>query len=80
MFFPQACLVGYQNSACEHKGDHSKEIPDPTGSPAHSCPVQWLRMSQWVAARSAKSREPKLAVPYKGNRETFTGFLIGFLS
>ena len=31
MFFPQACLVGYQNSGCEHKGDHSKEIPDPTG-------------------------------------------------
>ena len=31
MFFPQACLVGFQNSACEHKGDHSKEIPDPTG-------------------------------------------------
>ena len=31
MFFPQACLVGYQNSACEHKGDHSKEIPDPPG-------------------------------------------------
>ena len=31
MFFPQACLVGYQNSGCEHKGDHSKEIPGPTG-------------------------------------------------
>ena len=31
MFFPQACLVGYQNSACEHKGNHSKEIPDPHG-------------------------------------------------
>ena len=30
-FFPQACLVGYQNSGCEHKGNHSKEIPDPTG-------------------------------------------------
>ena len=31
MCIPQACLVGYQNSACEHKGDHSKEILDPTG-------------------------------------------------
>ena len=31
MFFPQACLVGYQNSGCEHNGNHSKEITDPPG-------------------------------------------------
>ena len=31
MFFPQACLVGFQNSGCEHKVNHSKEILDPPG-------------------------------------------------
>ena len=25
------CLVGFRNSGCEHKGSHSREIPDPPG-------------------------------------------------
>ena len=76
MFFPQACLVGYQNSGCEHKGDHSKEILDPPGHlliRARSSGCEW---ANGLLHGSAKSREPKLAVPYKGNRETFVGLLI----
>ena len=42
MFFPQACLVGFQNSGCEHKGDHSKEILDPT---SHLLIPAW---SKWL--------------------------------
>ena len=65
MFFPQACLVGYQNSGCEHKGDHSKEIPDPTGPMpivpgpvAADEPMGGCRVCRYL---------PKLAVPYKGS-------------
>ena len=90
MFFPQACLVGYQNSACEHKGNHSKEILDPTGPRIIRARSKWLRPKEVfqipVAAEVQLLRrlrrllhlpEPKLAVPYKGNRETFIGLSIG---
>ena len=93
IFFPQACLVGFQNSGCEHKGNHSEEIPDLPGPVPIRAWSKWLRTkgvfcrgsgggcrgaaAEGCAAGSAKGREPKLAVPYKGNRETFIGFLIG---
>ena len=60
MFFPQACLVGYQNSGCEHKGNHSKEIPDPTGLmpiPARSsgCDPKRFSKYQWLRRCSKSS-------------------------
>ena len=73
--------MGFQNSACEHKGNHSKEILSgpsgcgPRGSFQNSgC---GCAATEVCAAGSAKSRGPKLAVPYKDNRETFVGFLLG---
>ena len=30
-FSHKPCLVGFRNSGCEHKGSHSREIPDPPG-------------------------------------------------
>ena len=39
-FSHKLCLVGFRNSGCEHKGSHSREIPDPPGPWTDPCSIR----------------------------------------